>query len=49
MQLHCLNVWKDAPHVRGDRKFWLNFERTIGWWSLTICGFCFILLKSSKD
>lgn len=49
MHLHCLNVWEDSPHIRKTRKFWLNFEKTIGWYSLTVCGFCFVSIKASKD
>jgi hypothetical protein len=44
MKLTVLNLWEDVPHGMRNPKFWLNFERTVGWYSLTVCGLCFMLM-----
>jgi hypothetical protein len=44
MKLTVLNLWQDFPIGMEHPKFWLNAEKTVGWYSLTVCGLCFMLM-----
>jgi hypothetical protein len=44
MKLTVLNLWQDFPIGMEHMKFWLNAEKTIGWYSVTVFGLCFMLM-----
>ena len=44
MKLTVLNLWQDFPIGMEHMKFWLNAEKTVGWYSVTVFGLCFMLM-----
>jgi hypothetical protein len=47
MRLNVMSNWNCGMTAIKDRKFWLNWEQTMAWYSLSLLGFTLVWWRRS--